>query len=100
MNRNEPIIQMYLALADTGTLTEPEGRQKVKEFFPSRAHEVDDLVRAFEAEAMGKTQMDVRMRAGFEAMRRGSSVLEPIGSQDMNAGIRAAANKGRIDPGN
>lgn len=79
------LYDAYLALADTNSMTEPEGRATLKELYPHLAFAVDsivdsggDMVVAKQAEAASVGQaISDQLRARYRNMR--SASIGPIG---------------------
>jgi hypothetical protein len=94
MARFHPVVQSYLDLAELGTMTEPEGRSRVKEMWPEYANQVDQLVEDFKAQALGRNPLDQKIRDQFEAMRQGSVI--PTSADNMTEAIRKASHRGRV----
>lgn len=93
MRRDDEVINLYFALADLGTMTEPEGRALIKQIYPERAHEVDALVKAFEDEACGRSPMASKLQSQLAELRANSRI-DP-NSNNLNDTIRSFGRQGR-----
>jgi len=101
---------LYEALADTNSMSEPEGRQTIKSLLPHLSGIVDfvidskgDMKAAEAAETLIRsTAMNDTIRNQFAALKGGDSggARGVIGSnEDMNANLRAFGNSGKIKVG-
>ena len=108
------IWSLYEALADTNSMTEPEGRAKIKEVLPHLADIVDyvietkgDMKSAQAAETLVRSHtMSDKIREQFAALKGGGSggngaaskgvINGATSNDDMNANLRNFASSGKL----